>query len=478
MLISFILNGKEVSLETEPERRLIDILRVDLGIWSVKTNCRIGWCGTCVVFIQGNLQPACFVPAFAIRNSNIVTIEGFSTTKEFDDIEAAFQETGANPCSFCAPARVLMLESMMSTHTFPDTEAIDKTISSVFCRCTVPSQLRKAFSAAIRKRDRRLRNRRNILPFVSNRRQIFNFPDRRTGNPRKKVSKSKEVINPGNEPSATFIYTPDTTAELLQSYHKFGKALIYSGGTYILKYMYPSSSKLPNHIIYTGNIEELKRISSTDRYLEVGGNATLSRLLYIGKPHLPKVLYNAINSAGPIQILNMATIGGSLCTGDFRLNLLSALYILDTIVEVRSLRRSQWVPINRFFTKKHTIILEPNEIVTRIRIPNQSWNYAEFIKIGDHFSIDNTEMIFCAVAQKNKDIVSGFRVAIGNFQGWIFRSPEIEAELVGRRLPLSEKEEDSLIEDYHTFIYENYDNVNPATVNKMLNLIRAFLKKM
>ena len=99
--IDFSLNGKKVSVDTPPERRLIDVIREDFGLMAAKNACYTGECGSCTVQLEGLPVPACQVPIFTVRAKRIVTIEGFMGTEKYLDIINAFREAGCVPCPFC-----------------------------------------------------------------------------------------------------------------------------------------------------------------------------------------------------------------------------------------------------------------------------------------------------------------------------------------------------------------------------------------
>ena len=67
MRIDFTLNGKKVSIDTRPERRLIDVLREDFGLVSVKNACYSGECGSCTILLDDQTVPSCQVPVFSVR---------------------------------------------------------------------------------------------------------------------------------------------------------------------------------------------------------------------------------------------------------------------------------------------------------------------------------------------------------------------------------------------------------------------------
>ena len=85
MIIHFIVNGEDIEINTEPNRRLISILRDYTGMLSCKIGCLCGNCGMCSVFYNGKVVPSCMIPAFELPECEIVTLEGFSQTLEYAD---------------------------------------------------------------------------------------------------------------------------------------------------------------------------------------------------------------------------------------------------------------------------------------------------------------------------------------------------------------------------------------------------------
>jgi carbon-monoxide dehydrogenase small subunit len=156
MNITFNLNGKEVTVEARPDKRLVSLLREDLNLKGVRRGCGNGRCGSCLILLEDQLVSSCIIPAFAVRHKNITTIEGFSQTKEFTDILNGFKEAGVHLCSYCAPARVISTAYLLREQPKPSEEQIKDSISSVQCRCSNFSLLKKGIlQAAVYYRKRK-----------------------------------------------------------------------------------------------------------------------------------------------------------------------------------------------------------------------------------------------------------------------------------------------------------------------------------
>ncbi len=127
------INGQEVAVD--PERKLIDILRRDLRLKSVKDGCSEGACGTCTVIIDGKATKACVQKAGRLEGKHIVTVEGLSP-REKDVFVYAFGEAGAVQCGFCIPGMVMCGKALIDVNPTPTRLEITAVIRNNICRCT------------------------------------------------------------------------------------------------------------------------------------------------------------------------------------------------------------------------------------------------------------------------------------------------------------------------------------------------------
>jgi len=130
------VNGNTVELGVNPGRRLIDILREDLGLTGTKEGCGEGECGACTVLINGRPVNACLVLAPEMNGKEIITIEGLTKEDELHPIQEAFLEAGAVQCGFCTPGMILTAKALLDKNRDPDEKAVKTAISGNLCRCT------------------------------------------------------------------------------------------------------------------------------------------------------------------------------------------------------------------------------------------------------------------------------------------------------------------------------------------------------
>ncbi len=151
MQIEFLLNGDQKSVECEPTRSLLNVLREDFGLTSLKEGCGEGECGACIMLLDGKAVNACLVPIGMVTNHQIITIEGYRETSQYKMIEASFLEAGAVQCGYCTPGIVMSTEGLLRKNPQPDDEAIKTALEGNLCRCTGYQMIFKGVKLAAEK---------------------------------------------------------------------------------------------------------------------------------------------------------------------------------------------------------------------------------------------------------------------------------------------------------------------------------------
>jgi carbon-monoxide dehydrogenase small subunit len=151
MNICFVLNGEQVSVNTSPARRLLDVLREDFNLIGPKEGCGEGECGACSVLLDGRLVRACITPAGNVQGRDLMTIEGYSQTPQYRLIEEAFSTAGAVQCGFCTPGMVMAAEALLRANPSPTEAEIREAISGNLCRCTGYNMIVQAVQLAAKR---------------------------------------------------------------------------------------------------------------------------------------------------------------------------------------------------------------------------------------------------------------------------------------------------------------------------------------
>lgn len=132
-MVRFLVNGETVTVPEE--RKLIDVLRTDLGLKSVKDGCSEGACGTCTVLIDGKAVKACVQKAARMEGKSVMTVEGLSD-REKEVFVYAFGEAGAVQCGFCIPGMVICAKALIDENPDPTREEAAFAVRGNVCRCT------------------------------------------------------------------------------------------------------------------------------------------------------------------------------------------------------------------------------------------------------------------------------------------------------------------------------------------------------
>lgn len=242
------------------------------------------------------------------------------------------------------------------------------------------------------------------------------------------------------------VLRPKSVNGLLRLYAKNPDGLIIAGGTErATRRKLDSISAESKMVIYLGKVEELYRIRRSQRYLEIGSCLPISRIVSIGRHILPLALSTALKSIANPAVRNLGTLGGNICSAIPNNDSLAPLYAIDGQLELRSVSGSRWVPISRFFTGVGETVLKKGEILFRIRIPLEEWDYQCFRKVSGSHICSHSLLNFCGLARFSKGILETVRFALGGLNSTVFRSLELEARLAGKTLPLSKKEVESLL---------------------------------
>ncbi|MGC9312801.1 MAG: (2Fe-2S)-binding protein [Sediminispirochaetaceae bacterium] len=134
--IKMTVNGTVRIIETDPLRRLLDVLREDLGLTGVKEGCGEGECGACSVLKDGLLVNSCMVPVGTCEGSQIVTPEGLRETDRGKVIIDSYEEAGAVQCGFCTPGMMMATEALLSRNPSPSEGEVREALAGNLCRCT------------------------------------------------------------------------------------------------------------------------------------------------------------------------------------------------------------------------------------------------------------------------------------------------------------------------------------------------------
>lgn len=150
MKLRLTVNGQEWELEVAPDRRVLDLLREDLGLTGVKEGCGAGECGACTILVDGEARLGCLLLAAQLAGREVTTIEGLAPPGQLHPVQQAFIDSGAVQCGFCSPGMILAAVDLLRRDPSPSRELIRQGLSGNLCRCTGYHMIVDAVESAAR----------------------------------------------------------------------------------------------------------------------------------------------------------------------------------------------------------------------------------------------------------------------------------------------------------------------------------------
>lgn len=149
------VNGDLLEVEAPGMRRLLDVLREDLGLTGTKEGCGEGECGACSVLVDGQLVDSCLVPLCQVAEASVQTVEGLGDGASLGLLQQAFLETGGAQCGICTPGMLIAGQAYLAAlpnGELADDEAVRTAIAGNLCRCTGYTKIIDAIALAAERR--------------------------------------------------------------------------------------------------------------------------------------------------------------------------------------------------------------------------------------------------------------------------------------------------------------------------------------
>jgi carbon-monoxide dehydrogenase small subunit len=146
--IQFTLNGKSTTVTVDPDRMLLWVLRVDLGLTGTKYGCGQSLCGACTVIMNGEAVRSCMTPVGDVRGKEVLTIEGLASGSILHPLQKAFAEHDAMQCGYCTPGMIMNAYSLLRKNPHPSPDDIIREMDDNLCRCGAHTRIVQAIQAA------------------------------------------------------------------------------------------------------------------------------------------------------------------------------------------------------------------------------------------------------------------------------------------------------------------------------------------
>ena len=142
------INGKQHSVQAEPDTMLLYVLRDQLGLHGPKFGCGLSQCGACTVHLDGAAVRSCVLPVTAVEGRAITTLEGLGSVDKPNPLQQAFIDEQAVQCGYCINGMIMTAQAFLDSHPNPSRDDIKQALNGNLCRCGTHMRIVRAVERA------------------------------------------------------------------------------------------------------------------------------------------------------------------------------------------------------------------------------------------------------------------------------------------------------------------------------------------
>jgi len=405
------INGREHRIEGDAAfETLANYLRQDLAAPGTKIVCEEGDCGACTVLTRrtadADYRPvnSCILNLAQLDGSSIVTVEGLRVSAPpretvLHPVQEAMVQCHGAQCGYCTPGFVMAMAGMFETCDRVNEKQVRDGLTGNLCRCTGYEPIIKAALAiegAPKMRDR-----------------YPNLPD------------ASDSVTVGN------FCAPATLDEAIRFKRDHPGCTIVQGGTDVGVWVNKRNYAAPA-MLSLAKIDSLNELREEDGAIVVGANTTLADFETFIADRIPE-LARILAIFGSPQIKNAGTLIGNIANGSPIGDTLPYLFVAGAVLELNNGTRS--VPIDRFYLGYRKFDLQPDEIITRVRIGIVR-DTLKLYKVSRRKDLDISAFTAAIRLAMTGDRIDRAGIAYGGVAPTVIRLPRTEAFLAGKSATL------------------------------------------
>jgi xanthine dehydrogenase small subunit len=407
------INGTTHRIEGDASfQTLANYLRQDVAATGTKIVCEEGDCGACTVLTRrsadADYRPvnSCILNLAQLDGSSIVTVEALR-------VSASPRETGLHPvqtamvnchgaqCGYCTPGFVMAMAGMFEVCDRVNEKQVRDGLTGNLCRCTGYEPIIKAALAVDGSASAKMRDRYPALPDASDSVTIGNFA------------------------------APATLDEAIAFKRDHPGCTIVQGGTDVGVWVNKRNYAAPA-MLSLAKIASLYALREEDGAIVVGANTTLADFETFTADRIPE-LAKILAIFGSPQIKNAGTLIGNIANGSPIGDTLPYLFVAGAVLEMNNGTRT--VPIDRFYLGYRKFDLQPDEIITRVRI-NVVRDTLKLYKVSRRKDLDISAFTAAIGLAMSGDRIDRATIAYGGVAPTVIRLPRTEAFLAGKSATL------------------------------------------
>ncbi|MCX7266161.1 MAG: xanthine dehydrogenase small subunit [Burkholderiales bacterium] len=433
--VRFVLDGQIV--EAQGARRtttVLDYLREQMHRTGTKEGCAEGDCGACVVMV-GSLNAAgtgvdylpvnsCIQLLPTLDGKSVKTVESLQNADgTLHPVQEAMVACHGSQCGFCTPGIVMSLVNLVQVNTSPSRQVISDTLSGNLCRCTGYTPILEAAAqacqnkAALKLQDSAdvpllKKIERSGVPTLSLEGDLIVQPVVRT-------RKGHEFVSPA------------TLAEVADYLVKHPGATLLAGSTEVGLQVNKKFTR-PDHIVYLGNVAELKKIHDTPQAWHIGAVVSLTEVESLVAKAYPD-LAEVMRRFGSPPIRSTATLAGNIANGSPIGDSMPCLMALGSTLTLRRGDQTRTVALDKFYTGQKQTVLQAGEFIEAVILPKpQAGQIFRAHKISKRFEQDISATCAAISYKLTGGKLTGVKLAYNGLAPSPCRAPKLEAVLEGK----------------------------------------------
>ncbi|WP_404402617.1 xanthine dehydrogenase small subunit [Pelagibacterium halotolerans] len=423
--IRFYLNDRLVELsDVEPDRTLLDFLRLDRMLRGTKEGCAEGDCGACTVLV-GRLKAdgtlayegvnACIRFVGSLDGTHVVTVEHLrGADGGLHPVQRAMVDYHGSQCGFCTPGIVMSLYGLWLENPTPSVAEVETALQGNLCRCTGYAPIVRAaravstYGAAVE--DALNRERADIVARL------------------KALKDGQRVVVSavGGD-----LIVPASVDDLAAVLKERPEATIVAGATdvglWVTKFMREIAP-----VVFIGHLTGLQGIEIAEDAITFGAGVSYRDALAVIAEHIPQLRELWLRIGGA-QVRNMGTLGGNIANGSPIGDTPPPLIALGTTIVLRKGDARREIKLEDFFIRYGKQDRAAGEFVESIRVPRPAADeFFAAYKVTKRRDEDITATLGAFRVRVVEGVVAEAVVAYGGMAGTPMRARAVEAALVGK----------------------------------------------